>query len=804
MELSFNSIYKIMENNNISDAYIELLKDNIDNIPREQIVKILSLSALLIEREELEYQKLAYYIVLKYSILTDDYSPLYEISYKLFNMPVIELLDRINNIENEESLIENIYDSLKENFKEDTNYYTGKQKRLKYDFFKEDAETTVVAPTSFGKTELIKEYIQKNYSSKNICVVLPSKAMINQLRLDVLELFKNNEHKPKIITHYDININKDKRNIFIFTQERLFKLIYDKRIDITFDTLLIDEAHNLFEKDNRNKLLARIIILLKNKNKDMIIKYFSPVIDDYTNIDFKYLKQKYVIDKPLIIKPVIKIEEIAYITFMDKEKRIYDQFFNQFIPTNKVYLNEYDYLLKEGKNKNIVYLNKPRECVEKAFELAEFQNEISSLEGVSNELKKFIHKDYDLAQLIKKGIVYHNGIVPENVRLYLENVIRKDFNNSIKYVFATSTLLEGVNMPFDNMFIMDTYKGKGNMSYQDLKNLIGRVNRYSTIFNKYNADVRKLLPKIHFVKTKDKERNNFEDFIKNNLKIDSRSKKREDALENPLLTKVLIEDENEKNIIKNLENETEKNNEINTEIGKYCLENNITEFEIKKNENVMQNRLENIRADGKQYSIMDLVYILFIENVEYIKDDFELLRLENEKARAFYTMFINWKRNNVTYNEMINNMLKYWKDTELNYLYIGSKWGECKRLDTDRIPNYVRLITKTDEQKVNYAIKKIKIENDFIDYKLMKYIEILFKLELIDKDVFNEVKYGTSNEMQIYFQREGLSQELSKKIVKEYDRFVTLSEDGGYNIDVAILYEFDENEILKIELEYFL
>ena len=66
MELSFNSIYKIMENNNISDAYIELLKDNIDNIPREQIVKILSLAALLIEREELEYQKLAYYIVLKY------------------------------------------------------------------------------------------------------------------------------------------------------------------------------------------------------------------------------------------------------------------------------------------------------------------------------------------------------------------------------------------------------------------------------------------------------------------------------------------------------------------------------------------------------------------------------------------------------------------------------------------------------------------------------------------------------------------------------------------------------------------
>ena len=804
MELSFNSIYKIMKNKEISDAYIGLLKDNINDVPMEKIIKLLSLAALLIDREELEYQKLAYYIILKYSILTSDYSPLYEISYKLFNIPIIELLDRINHIENEESLIEDIFDILKENFKENNNYYTGKQKRLKYDFFKEDNETAVVAPTSFGKTELIKEYILKNYLDKNICVILPSKAMINQLRLDILEMFKDRQERPKIITHYDININKDKRNIFIFTQERLFKFIYDKKIDITIDTLLIDEAHNLFEKDSRNKLLARLIILLKNRNKDIIIKYFSPVIEDYTNIDFKYLKQKYVISKALIIKPVIKVEEISYITFMDKEKRIYDQFFNQFIPTTNTYSNEYDYLLKEGKNKNIVYLNKPRECVEKAFELAEYQIGRKSLDNISNELKKFIHKDYDLAKLVKKGIIYHNGIVPENVRLYLEDIIRKDFNNNIKYVFATSTLLEGVNMPFDNMFIMDIYKGNGNMSFQDLKNLIGRVNRYSMIFNKNNIDIRKLLPKIHFIKTKDKERNNFEDFIKNNLKIDSRSKKRKDILENPLLSKVLDEDENEKFIIKNLENEIKNNEEINTEIGRYCLENNVTDFEIKRNEDIMQNKLENIRNSGIQYNIMDLVYKLFIEDIEFIENDFELLRLKNEKARAFYNMFVNWKRSNLTYNEMINNMMKYWNDTKLNYLYIGSKWGECKRLDTDRIPNYVRLITKTDSQKVNYAIKKIKIENDFIDYKLMKYIEILFKVQLIEKDVFNEIKYGTSNDMQIYLQKEGLSQELSKKIVNEYQKYIIMDKDGGFHIDESILEEFNENEILRTELEYFL
>lgn len=37
MELSFNSIYKIMKNNEISDAYIGLLKDNINDVPREKL-----------------------------------------------------------------------------------------------------------------------------------------------------------------------------------------------------------------------------------------------------------------------------------------------------------------------------------------------------------------------------------------------------------------------------------------------------------------------------------------------------------------------------------------------------------------------------------------------------------------------------------------------------------------------------------------------------------------------------------------------------------------------------------------------
>lgn len=805
MEFSFKNLYKYLKDYDIIEAYVGLLKNNIIDISEEKIIKLLSIAALLIEREELEYQKLAYYIILKYSILTEDYTPLYDISYKLFNIPVIELLDKINNITNKESIIENLYDIVKESFKENNIYYTAKQKKLKYDFFQEDVETAVVAPTSFGKTELIKEYVFKNYTNKNICIILPSKAMINQLRLDIFEMFKNIKNiknKPRIIVHYDVNIKNNKRNIFIFTQERLFKFLYDRKNKINFDTLLIDEAHNLFENDSRNKLLARIIILLKNTYNNIIIKYFSPVIEDYKNINFKYLKNSYHINKSLISKPIIKIEEIEYISFSDKKNKIYDPFFNQFITTEKIYSDEYEYILKKGKNKNIIYLNKPKECLERAFQLASRLHETKSMERFAKELQDYIHKDYDLAFLIKKGIIYHSGIVPENVRLYLENIIKKNYNN-IKYIFATSTLLEGVNMPFDTMFIMDIYKGKGTMSYHDLKNLIGRVNRYSNIFNKANTDIQKLLPKIHFIQTNSK--NNFENFIQKNLKIYSNENSRKDILKNPLLNNVVAknEDENEHTIIKNLENDININEKIKTEVGKYCLENNVTEFNIHENENIMQDIIDNIRISLKKYTITELIYSIFIEKVQFIKNDYELLRLENSKARAFYEQFIGFKKNNIAYNEMIKNLINYWETIKLKYLYIGSKWGECKRSDEDKLSNYINLTLKTDSEKVNYAIKKIKIENDFIDYKLMKYIEILFKLKLIDKDEFNKIKYGTSNELQIYFQMEGLSQELSQKIITEYSNYIIPKPNGEYEIDKNILDVFCHNDILKTELEYF-
>lgn len=804
MEIKLSTIYRKMKEYGIEKTYDGLLVNKKDYISEDAMIKLLSLAAILMKRDEIEYKKLAYYIILKYSILSEDFNPLYEMSYDLFNIPVIELLDRINNTYEEEGVHKEIYDILKSRCEENGKFYTLKQEQMKKEFFKIDNETAVVAPTSFGKTELIKQYIMDNYENKNICVLVPSKAMVNQLKFDILKMFEDFEKKPKVITHYDIKVKEDGRNIFIFTQERLFKFIYDKKSNIIFDTLLIDEAHRLFDKDERDKLLARIIILLKNRNNKMVIKYFSPVIKDTKNIDFKYLDKEYNIANSIIVEPIIKIEEFSYIDYLDKEKKIYDPFFNRFVNAGKIYKDEYDYIIEESRDKNIIYLNKPRECIEKASNLSERFEVNTNLEKASQTLKKFIHNDYDLSELIKKGIIYHNGIVPENVRLYLENLIKTDKENNIKYVFATSTLLEGVNMPFDAMFILDISKGKQNMKYQDLRNLIGRVNRYSLIFNKENNKIDKLLPQIHFVRTADKGNKNFEKFMEDNLKVESRSNTREDVVKNPLLKSGEDIDSNEKKIIENLENKINKDEKISTEVGKLCLENNITEFDIKSNEKIIENVINKIKASEEKFSIVKLIYKIFIEKIEFIDNNQELKRLKNIEAIQFYDMFLSWKKNNYTYNEMINIMVNYWNKNNIEYVYLGSKWGECKRYPTDFIANYVRLTMKDDKKKVNYAIKKIKIENDFIEYKLIKFIEILYKVDLISKEEYHQIKYGTDNEVQIYFQKEGLSQELSRNLVEKYSQYIYQKENEEYGIKLEILDVFDENDILKVELEYYL
>lgn len=74
------------------------------------------------------------------------------------------------------------------------------------------------------------------------------------------------------------------------------------------------------------------------------------------------------------------------------------------------------------------------------------------IEKICDNLKEFIHPQYQLLDCIKSGFIYHHGSVPDSVRIYIEHAF--SVCSEIKYVVTSSTLLEGVNLPADKLYIL--------------------------------------------------------------------------------------------------------------------------------------------------------------------------------------------------------------------------------------------------------------------------------------------------------------------------------------------------------------
>lgn len=789
------------------DTYKCIYFNKLSNLNESDHIKLLELAILLINSKNEQLFDLGYFIIVNYSVETQNYIPLFEISEKMLNFPIINFLYKKRLVTVENNFFTEIENSVMQLSKISDNYfYTANQKFMNFKFFQKDINMSIIAPTSFGKTDLIKKYVRENYKQKIICILEPTKSMLNQVRNDILIEFHEIE-KPKIITHYDMNFKDDEKIVLIMTQERLFKLIYDRKRNLKIDVLLIDEAHNIFERGSRAFLLAKIIYLLKNRNQELIIKYFSPIIDSSNNLKLKN-DTNYIL-KQLKINPKMKVEKYYYADFFIKKEYIYDQFLNEFYCCGGLNnIDKYEYIIQNASSKNLIYLNRPKHIKDELLKMEKFlpNNTDDSIEKICKTLEDYVGKDYDLIDYIRKGIIYHFGAMPDNVKNYVEKCVKEEAN--IKYIFCTSTLLEGVNMPFNKLFILDLKKGRSNLTYHHLKNLIGRVNRYSNIFDLKNKSLDGLISKVYFIKERN-ENSSFVNFIKNNIKINSNSKLRKDIVKNALLENSTEHlNQSDIDIIENLKENNFNDNyrKIKTDVGKILLELNINDFDVFEYEELISDRIKNNTLQQVD-SIVEKIYKLFINNIELISDNNVLLkRLENQSARNFYNMILNWRKENLSLKESVIRLVYYWDhlaQDDKATVFVGKSFGEIKRSEDDQIPLYINLNIKSRKEIINLAIIRIKEENDYIDYNLFKYIDFLQKFNLIDINDYNLLHYGTVDDIQIYFQRDGLSRELSKLLSTKYQKYLN-KKFNSYYVNKEILLNFSDNDVLKYELQNYL
>lgn len=791
-----------------------LLHKALDQTEKECLLKI---AIILINAGDENSQNLGYRIIVLYGNLFSDYEPLYDIAISKGYIPVAKVIEDMEEYSHlfEETFYSTLLSSLGETYKSNGVYLTSQQTQLT-SYFRDNVDRgiAVIAPTSYGKSELFVNFCNTHQNS-TIAIIVPTKALLAQIKRRVLHGTNNARTGRKIITHPEMYNHGDTGFIGILTQERLLRMLQDDR-DLQLDYVFIDEAHNLLSKDQRNLLLAKVIAIITTRSNKTAISYLTPFLVNPENLATKYTNREFTSFR---ISEHLKTERYHVIDLRETGERvlkIYDQYMDEFISATKNHSpNEVLFIEGYAGTKNIVYLNSPPKLEKFAISLARELNplENAELKAACEDISEFLHKDYDMLDCMSRGVIYHHGSVPDIVKLYIEHLYST--LPEIKYVVSSSTLLEGVNIPAEKLFLLECAKGTSNLTASQFKNLVGRICRFKELFHPVAGSLTMLEPEIYIVASRYMSANaNIENFIRDRVKVD---KIINDKLENVLLEATPITEDNQREmdkaneILENLEpgiTDSHKDLYARTSLGKICYDNNISEFNILEHEQEISVYLANVaESENKISSPESLLNVIDVAFISRINDDSHrnIQRLAQDSAKRFYGMLIGWRMRNASFREMIGRFLDYWNQVDDPLVYVH-KWGDTSRADY-YANHWIDISEKSGKERVNLAIVRIKEEQDFLDNHILKFVEVLNDMNLLEEDFYTRIKYGTINKQKITMMKNGFSAGLSSLLIAKYSNFLEIDiEANTVELNFAVekaMTQNGENSIYAFEAGFY-
>lgn len=379
------------------------------------------------------------------------------------------------------TLMERALNIYREEIKEQYGYYYTPDQTLIRKNISEALYYSFSAPTSSGKSHVFRDLIKD--ATKDIAVIVPSRALISEYYLAIINIVP----KEVLVLTFVDNINKAKtqRRIFILTPERATEIFkYKTTFDI--ELFLFDEAQLTEEKIRGLKfdaLVRRTIREFPAAKKVFAHPFIS-------NPDIHFSKHSITDNSRVNSFAEKTVGQLFYYTDSGH--------YYLYSPHEKIKkaapVLQDDSIISRTISENgsvLVYIAKTK-IYDLRF-LAEFKELIESVPVITDpkalslieELRLYLGagktqrgKQSLLINLMKKGIVLHHGSVPLRGRLIIEEFIKQ---GHARICFATSTLLRGINMPFDVVYI-DNFK---QLSALDFKNLIGRAGRTTSecVFN---------------------------------------------------------------------------------------------------------------------------------------------------------------------------------------------------------------------------------------------------------------------------------------------------------------------------------
>lgn len=325
-----------------------------------------------------------------------------------------------------------------------------------------ESNLVINASTGFGKTFLTSIFLIERYNlntkeflKKKQLLLVPTEILEEQ----ILSRMKSNNKNLE----YIIGNNPDVSDIVVCTPEKIYTwLINTSKENNIFDTIIIDEAHCILQKNERGEFLKEMLKL--SINGDIKYIFISPFI----NIDSFEIFEKFYNE--------INLKYINVSTSKRNNKDIINDYINDknILDVESIY--------SEGIT--LVYSSGVSDVIKLALSLKNDYRYLSERKEISeenlniiNDVEKKFNRKYIIFDLLKIGIAYLHSNMPNEVISLIINLVE---SGEIKIVSASSIIIYGMDLPFDNIIINKCKINKTNMEVNDFINLIGRTGRIST------------------------------------------------------------------------------------------------------------------------------------------------------------------------------------------------------------------------------------------------------------------------------------------------------------------------------------
>ncbi len=658
-------------------------------------------------------------------------------------------------------------------------------------------------PTSMGKSFIMRMFIKKQImdgEQRNFAILIPTKALINEVSSKIIEDLKDllAEHNYRVVTSSGALVLQQQHNfVLILTPERMLYLLLEKT-KFKLDYLFIDEAHKISSGDSRSPFYYKIIDMISKRSSETHIIFSSPNIPN-PEIYLNLVQDIYSNSSDTLTSAYAPVSQIKYlIDLVEKRVHYYNnrsQILSQIGTINRdIELSKLISIIGRS-SQNIVYCSSTAKAVNYALEYSKSLPELRDKEllDLSRDIKKEIHGDYYLAEVLSKGIAYHIGYLPSDIRMRIEELFKQGL---IKTMFCTSTLVEGVNLPADNLFITSYKNGRAKMTPVDFRNLIGRVGRiefnlYGNVFLvRMDNDTKKdqfieLLQKdvpeqnlsIVSELTRPQKKKIIESLLEGKIEllkypknqtIDEYSLMRKFAIillrdivsRNNSLVKKEFKDfltkQDEDRIINIFNNKTTQDDDINISIDQ-------------------MSNLTSAIAKGMMYpSHIEYNDVLaFLESLCRIFkwEIYETSTLghtskesgQHGKLRWYAVILTQWiKGNGLSF--IMKTAIEYKEENPTSGIEINGKIVEY-----NGSREHKNVVISTTLNAIENVIL-FKIANYFLRFSVeyKKHHE----LNVISKDWYEFVEYGTTNGLTIFLQRNGFSREASTYVKEHRDKYV--------------------------------